>query len=226
MAVQVWPIPVSGFFDLLGVQSATFGLPEDFSPSTTAGGDVIAHRRGARLWQGEVELGRSEHADIAAQTALIEHLLEPGASFMIYDRRMPAPQDPGLSGPVDWGAQNVTIASLPAGARELSLAGLPAGFTLRRGQLIGWPYLTGPVRHAVHRIVSASVTASAGGITPAFEVTPFIRPGVETGTPVVMDSPPVKAKLIKWEPGRGLSKVTQGGRFVWMQTLRGRADEL
>jgi hypothetical protein len=226
MAAQSWPIPVDGFFDLLGVQSASFGLPGDFSPSITAGGDVIRHRRGGRLWQGEVELGRSEHVDIAAQTALIEHLLEPGASFMIHDRRLAAPQDPAFPEEIDWSARTVTIASLQSGARELSLSGLPGGFTLRRGQMIGFSYLTAPVRHAVHRIVTATVTASPGGVTPAFEVTPFIRPGALVGTPVILDRPALKAVILKWEPGRGLSKVTQGGRFTWMQTLRGRADEL
>ncbi|MGK8236672.1 hypothetical protein ACLGGT_21360 [Roseovarius sp. MS2] len=96
MAVQDWPLPVTGFFDLLGIEEATFFLSGESTNSVTAGGEVIVHRRGARLWQGEVVLGKSEPDVIAAQDTLIESLLEPGASFMIYDRRQLAPQDPAI----------------------------------------------------------------------------------------------------------------------------------
>lgn len=219
MAAQVWPIPVADFFDLLGVESSGFGLPADLSPSVTAGGDVIPHRRGARLWQGEVVLSRSEHRDIAAQTALIEHLLEPGASFMIYDRRLPPPQDP-TQPEIDWAVQPVEISALKVNNREIGLSGLPGGFTLRRGQLLGFDYLVGPVRHAVHRIVSATVTANAQGSTGWIEVTPFIRPGAVVGTPVRFDWPACKARMLSWSPGPGRSAVSQGGQFSWQQTLR------
>ncbi|WP_297772667.1 hypothetical protein [uncultured Roseovarius sp.] len=220
MAPQVWPIPPEGFIDLLGFETATFGLPADLSPSITGGGDVIAHRRGSRLWQGEVTLGRSEHADIAAQSALIEHLLEPGASFMVYDRRLPPPQDPAHPTQIDWDTQPVTIKSLIPGNRELSLRGLPANFTLRRGQLLGWQYLTDPVRYALHRIVDATVTSNGVGETARFEVTPFIRPGVALETPVILAWPTCKAKMLSWKPGPGRSSVSQGGSFTWQQTLR------
>lgn len=220
MAPQSWPVPQDQFFDLLGVESSTFGLPDDLSPSVTGGGDVIAHRRGARLWQGEVVLGRSEHANIAAQSAMIEHLLEPGASFMIHDRRLPPPVDPAYPGGVDWDSWPVAINALPAGNREIGLRGMPPGFTLRRGQLLGWQYLSGPVRHAVHRIVTADVTADATGVTPAFEVTPFIRPGAVVGASAILAWPACKAKMLSWTPGSGRSGVSRGGSFTWQQTLR------
>ncbi|WP_417726174.1 hypothetical protein [Roseovarius sp.] len=221
MAIQVWPIPTTEFFDLLGIEQATFFLPGDATNSVTAGGEVIVHRRGARLWQGEVVLGRSEPEDIAAQEALIEHLLEPGASFMTYDRRQFAPQDPGYPGGINWAAQPVAINSLIAGNRELSLRGMPPNFTLRRGQKIGFQYLTGPVRYAVHRIVSASVTADATGVTGAFEVSPFIRPGAVVGAAVNLDRPQARAKLLSFKPGPGRSSRTEGGSFSWQQTLGG-----
>jgi len=226
MAPQAWPIPADDFYDLLGVATSTFGLPEDTSPSITAGGEVIAHRRGSRLWQGEVVLGSSEHAEIAAQTALIESLLEPGASFMVYDRRLPPPQDPNHPNGIDWEAQPVTIKDLIPGNRELSLEGLPANFTLKRGQLIGWQYRTDPVRYAVHRIVSASVTSNGLGDTGSFEVTPFIRPGatasvpgVTAGSPVSLAWPTCKARMLTWKPGPGRSGRSAGGSFTWQQTL-------
>lgn len=221
MAVQVWPIPTTGFFDLLGIEEATFFLSGDSTNSVTAGGEVITHRRGARLWQGEVVLGLSEPEDIAAQSALIQHLLEPGASFMIYDRRLRAPQDPGYPGGVNWAAQPVAIESLVAGNRELSLRGLPPGFTLRRGQQLGFQYLASPVRYALHEIVSASVTANGTGVTGTFEVSPFIRPGAVVGAPVIVERPQLRAKLLSFKPGPGRSKRTGGGSFSWQQTLGG-----
>lgn len=221
MAAQTWPIPVEGFFDLLGLDQSTFYLPGDNTSSVTAGGEVIVHRRGSRLWQGEAVLGRSEHEDIAGQSAIIEHLLEPGASFLIYDRRLRAPQDPAYPAGINWAAQPVTIQSLIPGNRELSLQGLPPNFTLRRGQLIGFQYLTDPVRYAVHRIFNEAVTADGTGATAPFEVTPFIRPGAVVGAPVIVERPVCKAKLLSFKPGPGRSRRTEGGSFTWQQTLGG-----
>ncbi|WP_232279168.1 hypothetical protein [Roseovarius sp. TM1035] len=221
MAVQDWPLPVSGFFDLLGIEEATFFLSGESTNSVTAGGEVIVHRRGTRLWQGEVVLGKSEPEAIAAQDTLIESLLEPGASFMVYDRRQFAPQDPAYPAGVNWAAQPVTIKSLIPGNRELSLQGLPPNFTLRRGQKIGFQYLANPVRFAVHRIMNATVTADSTGATAPFEVTPFLRPGVVVGASVILDRPQLRAKLLSFKPGPGRSSLTQGGSFTWQQTLGG-----
>jgi hypothetical protein len=221
MAVQVWPIPTSEFFDQLGIEEATFFLPGDSTSSVTAGGEVITHRRGARLWQGEVVLGRSEPEVIAAQDALIEHLLEPGASFMIYDRRQFAPEDPAYPAGINWATQPVTIKSLIPGNRELSLQGLPPNFTLRRGQKIGFQYLSNPVRYAVHRILNATVTAESDGRTARFEVSPFLRPGAVVGASVILERPQLRAKLLTFKPGAGRSKRTEGGSFTWQQTLGG-----
>ncbi|WP_254656459.1 hypothetical protein [Roseovarius sp. 217] len=221
MAVQDWPLPVSGFFGLLGIEEATFFLSGESTNSVTAGGEVIVHRRGTRLWQGEVVLGKSEPEAIAAQDTLIESLLEPGASFMVYDRRQPAPQDPAYPAGINWSAQSVTIQSLTPGNRELSLQGLPPNFTLRRGQKIGFQYLASPVRFAIHRIMNATVSADGTGATAPFEVTPFLRPGVVVGASVILDRPQLRAKLLSFKPGPGRSSLTQGGSFTWQQTLGG-----
>lgn len=208
----IYPVLPAQFFDLLGIQSSTFYLPGDNSPSITGGGDVIAHRRGARLWQGEVVLDKSQHSDIASQDALIADLSEPGASFFIYDRRQsPLAGAPGLTPVID---------SLNVNNRELSLSALPPNLGLPRGTFLGWAYLSNPTRYALHQIVSDGVTADGAGLTPQFLVRPFIRTGVVTGTGVSLERPVCKAKMLTVKPSEGRSGRSLGGSFTWMQTLR------
>lgn len=214
---MTWPLPVSDFWDQLPLSSSTFHLPGDLSVTITEDGDVIPSRRGRRLWQGAVTLGRDYHAKNAEIEALVEALMEPGASFMIYDRRKPYPAaDP--DGTLLGGA-TPTLFSLDPNNRRVSIAGLPAGYTLTRGDRIGWTYGADPVRHALHRVVT-TVTADGAGFTPDFEVRPFIRPGTQAGADVTLIRPLCRAKLIEEEIGASNARLSSAGSFRWMQTLR------
>ncbi len=214
-----FPLTREAFFDLLGVQRITFDCPEQVQIARTGGGEVLAADLGPRLWSGEVALGRLSRAEAAPVLALLSVLRGAGASFLAYDvtRSTPlADPDGGLLG-----AATPAIYELLAGAREIKLAGLPEGYVISSGDYLGFAYGTGPVRQALHRVVTGGV-ADAGGITGTIEVTPPLRPGASTGAAVDLIKPAIKAVL---EPGSidagAVSRfLTEGITFRFIQTLR------
>lgn len=212
-----WPLPVSEFFDMIPVSRITARPGRAVSFSETGGGDVIAHKVGARLWRGEVTLDKDYHSVLAAIEARLSLLEEPGASLLLYDTRQPFPlADPGG---LLLGSATPRIAALNANNRELTLKNLPAGYVLSTGDLLGFTYGTNPVRRAFHRVVTGGV-ADQFGITPEIELTPFIRKGAAVDAAVHLIRPPLKAVIHTAEYGAGRSLVSLGGKFSWTQVLR------
>lgn len=214
---ESFPLPVFKFFLDLPIREVTFRLDAVQSVSQTAGGDVIPHQIGARLWRGEIVLDKEYHRAAAYYEARLALLQEPQASFMLFDPRVRAPAyDP--DGALVAGA-DVRIATLSANARDLTLKNLPPGYELTRGDLMGWSYGSDPVRHALHRVVRGG-TAGGDGTTPEIEVVPAVRDGVAADAPVTLIEPALKARVVSAEYGRGRSRIAPGGRLSWIQTLR------
>ncbi|AZV77930.1 hypothetical protein EBB79_08495 [Parasedimentitalea marina] len=216
MALQ-WPLTTSQFLDTLPVAKVTFRLARAQTQSETGGGDVIANKRGARLWQGQIVLDKDYHSVWAAIEARIALLEEPGASFLLRDIRLPGPiADPDKSG---LGAATPTISDLNTNNREFSLTGAPALYKVSQGDLLGFTYGSNPTRYAVHRVVSDAIANLAGTISN-IEVIPFIRPGAEAGAAVTLGDPVLRAKILEAEYGASRSIVSEGGVINWTQTLR------
>lgn len=211
-----FPLPLSDFVDALPLKRVTFRLADEAGVSRTRGGDVIRHRRGARLWGGELEIDIDHHDAQAGAEALLARLEEPDASFLLYDIRKPMP----VSDPAGAVASSpVKIAGLSADGWSLSLSGLPAGFQITCGDLLSFTYGTSPLRYALHR---ATIPASANsqGATGAFDVVPPIRPGAVVGAGVKLVKPVLKARLVEADYGKGKATISDGGRARWVQSLR------
>lgn len=216
MALQ-WPLATSEFLDLLPVAKVTFRLGRAQSQSETGGGDVIAHKRGVRLWQGQIVLDKDYHRVWAAIEARIALLEEPGASFLLRDIRLPGPiADPDKS---ILGASTPVISALKTNNREFSLTGAPALYEISSGDLIGFTYGSSPTRYGLHRVVTGAIANLAGAISD-IEVIPFIRPGAQLGAAVTLGDPVLKAKILDAEYGASRSIVSEGGVINWTQTLR------
>ncbi|MBY6091080.1 hypothetical protein [Maritimibacter alkaliphilus] len=212
-----FPLSTALFFDLLPISRVTFRLGAALTSSETGGGEVITHRIGARLWTGEITLDKDRHRELAAVEALIALLEEPGASFLLHDKRQVGPRaDP--DGTV-LGAAEPLIADLATDMSGLSLQGLPEGYSLSPGDYLGFSYGSAPTRHALHRLVTGG-TASASGTTPTLSVVPALRLGVAPGTPVQLVSPSCKARLSSADYGTGKAVLSEGGTLSWTQTLR------
>ncbi|PKP71847.1 MAG: hypothetical protein CVT82_00305 [Alphaproteobacteria bacterium HGW-Alphaproteobacteria-4] len=214
-----FPLARESFFDLLPVQRITFDCPEQVQTARTGGGEILAADLGPRLWSGEVTLGRLTRAEAASVLPLLSVLRSAGASFLAYDVTRAAPlADP--TGSI-LGAATPEILELVAGSRELRLGGLPAGYIVSSGDYLGFAYGSGPVRQALHRVVTGAVAAGDGS-TGTIEVTPPLRPGASLGAAVTLVKPAIKAVIEpgSTDPGAVTRWLTEGIAFRFIQTLR------
>lgn len=214
-----FPLARAAFFDLLPIAAQSFDLPEAVEVSRTGGGVLIGADVADRLWQGTIRLGRMTVAEARPALALINALRGPGRGFLLADAHRLWPQaDPG--GLIVAGF-SPAISAVAGDLRTLSLSGLPAGYVLSPGDLIGWSHGAAPVRHALHEIVSGG-TASGAGALAALELTPALRPGTATGTPVSLVRPVCEAVIVPGSvnPGNQSRLILDNAGFDWRQTLR------
>lgn len=214
-----FPLPLSGFLDLLAVRRITMTPSESVIQSTTRGGEVLRADHGTRLWSGRIEVAPANRAEMDQQVALAEALLEAGGSFMVARRSRIGPQaDP--TGSI-LGASAVTISAISADRRDLSLAGLPSGYTLTRGDLLSFVYGSAPSRHALHRVLSTR-TANGSGVMTQVAVTPLVRAGAAVGNAVTLVRATCKAVIVPgtWSADTEANTLSEGFSFDWRQTLR------
>lgn len=215
-----FPLALSDFFAGLRVTTSKFTLGEGMNADQTGQGEILTAKTGSRLWQGQIMLAADHWADMNAAWAKIEFLRAPGRPFYIYDTTAAAPAgDPtgfilGTAAP--------QIATLPSDATTLTLSGLPPGYLVTGGDMLAFPYLTGPVRQALHRVVIGGL-ADASGTTAELTVTPPIRAGAAVGAAVELIQP---ACLAVYTPGSAVEPTGQpgdisaGASFKFIQTLR------
>lgn len=204
-----FPVPVSGFASRLRVSDFRWQLREFPEISGTAIGQVIVNEIAERRWRASVKLARMSPAAAADIQATIE-AIGPSGHFLLCDpsRIGPALDPSGAA----LGSSDVTIHTIGADNRSLRLQGLPAGYVLSRGDMLSIAYGASPVRRMLARAAEAA-TASGAGITPLFEVRPFLRNGVAVGQTVTLVRP--AAKVIfepgSFDPGTPFTKLLVGG---------------
>lgn len=214
-----YPLNVNQFFDDLNIRSGKFTLSESNQNNINGGGHILTASLGSRLWMGEATLVPAKHQELLVFEARIELLLEPGASFIAYDKRVTYPKsDP--TGSI-LGASTPTLSVVNANNVDVTIAGLPAGYVLTQGDMFDFTYLSSPTRRALHRIV-AGATATGGGLATV-QVVPAIRAGFTIGAAVGFVKPNMKAKIIPGSYGYsegGVGRLSSGASFQFMQTLK------
>lgn len=213
-----FPIPTADFFGRLKIRAMTFQLSENTVSSTTGAGQVIRSKLGASLWSGALAVPPAHHEDAADLEVMADMLRRPGASFLLYDNRFNGPK---LDfGGALLGASTPVLSEVNADQRRIRIDGLPVGYTLSRGDYIGFVYGAG--LRAMHRVVDATVVADATGETPLFEVLSTVRPGFSLGVPISLVRPTLKAVLSPNSLKNGAAELlfTSGLSLEWSQTLR------
>lgn len=211
-----FPLTTGQFQNMLRVQAARFWLPESLTVERSEGGEIFTSERGPRLWQAEFTLAQGHHANIDEIEARLALLAQPGRSFMAYDPRRTGPKaDPDGAGLSGFTPKIGAVTS-----REVTIAGLPGGYVISRGDYLGWSYGTNPIRHALHRAVSAATADGSGYAT--IEVVPNIRSGAAVGTAVSLIRPACKMIVVpgSYSPGQASRISTAGASFSAQQTLR------
>lgn len=186
-----FPLSLAEFANKLGIQTAPLVLKDNRELSGMGSGQIIEADLAPSLWSADVSTRPWRAIDARRLEALANAIIRSMGSFYLYDPRKAVPAlDPG--GAI-LGASAVKIASLPD-AKSISLKGLPAGYALSVGDELAFDYGT-PARRAFHEIAE-DVTANGSGITAAFEVSPFIRPGAAVNLAVTLIKPAVKVRIV------------------------------
>ncbi len=219
------PIALSSFFDAasFGWSTASFFLPDNRRFNRTAGGLVIGSERGARLWQGSIQMIPLGHRDASFLDARMSLLTGSGMSFLIYDGRVAYPKA-DLDGSI-LGAATPVLNTVNANMNDITISGLPAGYVISNGDMIGYTYGSSPVRRALHKVAVGGSAANGSGVSPTLQVTPPIRPGYVAGaTLVTLIKPAIAAQVVpgsyvppNYQPG----VISTPGSFDFIQTLRG-----
>jgi hypothetical protein len=217
MTILTFPMPLDDFFGNLRVQSMTFDLGETLSQSRTAGGDVLTADMGERLWRISVTLVPATHAEQSEIEARLDVLREAGRTLLVYPKHRPAPRIDPLGAFL--GTAAPSLAAVSADRRQITLSGLPVGYALSAGDFLSFTYGSG--RRALHRVVTGAA-AGQNGTTPWIEVSPAVRLGFATPSPVTLVRPVCKAVLV---PGSVRVSTAQGvnsagASFSMIQTLR------
>lgn len=212
-----FPLPASQFADRLLIRSVSWTLQESISSSGYGSGEPLDVELSPAVWTADVQLGNLTQVEAVEQRALILMHFKPGRPFRFYNRALPGPRrDPqGLI----LGGATPTIHTIGAEGRGLRIAGLPAGYQLSVGDMLHVAFGSDPLRYSLHQ-VGEGVTASAGGLTPEFDVDPAIPIGVATGLAVVL----VRAAAIMirvpgtFQPGATERAMVTGMGFRAIQT--------
>jgi hypothetical protein len=206
---------VPDFYEDTKIATAQFSLriPRNFARLENGG--VIPSARGFAYWAGSATMPPQPHAKAAPAEVDLMDLAQPGASFLVYDKRYNGPlADPGG---VILGAATPTLSSIASSNDAIVIAGLPAGYVLSKGDYIGW--LHGDGRRSLHR-AKEGATANGSGITPEFEVRPLIDLGTATGLPITLVKPTIRAIITQEQYGAGRAVVTPGASFDWQEKFR------
>jgi hypothetical protein len=212
------PVLTATFFDLpaLGAVNQPFFLPDNRKFNKTGGGVIIGYQRGARLWEGSVNFIPMDQRDAKSIDAIMSFIQETGVYFRIYDRTTQFPRnDP--TGTVL--TTTPTLTSVNANNHDITVSTLPVGYVLSPGDTLNFVYSS--TRLALHRIV-VGATASGGGVATV-TVTPPIRPGFTLSSTVNFKSAAMNAVVVPGSyrsPDFGPGKVSSGGSFDFIQTLR------
>lgn len=184
-----YPLSLSAFADKLRIVSAPFVLEEQHELSGLGSGEVLAAQLAPARWTTTVTLAPERHLKAREIQVLIESLSGSIQSFYLYcpTNCYPA-KDPGG---VVLGASAVKIASIGGDNKSLALNTLPANYVITAGDALAFDYGSNPTRRAWHR-AAETVTANGSGVTPAFAVTPNLRPGATAGAAVVLKKPAAK----------------------------------
>jgi len=218
---MIFPLALDDFFGGLPLVVLGFDLGESTRISQTGGGEILtAEGPAPRLWRGSVSTRTHRHAVQRKLEAKARVLRQAGASFFVGDPTAAYPAaDP--MGSIH-GSATPIIHTLDADNKRMRIGGLPSNYVLTIGDQLSFSYGSSPARYALHEVVTDQVTASSAGLTPLFEVSPFIRPGAITGLAVTLIRPVCKAVMVPGEfrAGERRPYLTTGFSFSFRQTLR------
>lgn len=172
--------PRADIFTLTDYQDQTFQLQSRQELSRTAGGQTLAKDLGSCLWLGSWTTWPIPNDDALAFEAALNSLDGAIQAFEAGDLRRLYPR----LYPDGAGANDGALATVTS-AKTMTLSGLAAGQVISAGDYLSFTYGTSRALHQA----AESVAANGSGVTPAFEVRPYIRAGYALSAVVKLKLP-------------------------------------
>ena len=205
MAILSWPN--TDILDLMPVETAPFALHRQRQYSKGADGTVYRADLAPPLWMCTITSVPMVHSLAQQVLALLQASEDDLSTFFVWDISLPAPQaDP--NGTI-LGAATPTIASIDSSNRMVTIQALPANYTLTRGDYISVLRASDSKRQ-LFKVVDPTVVASSAGITPLFQLSPYIRTGMAVNDTVYLLKPAVEMVI---QPGT-LKVASQDNLFT------------
>ena len=170
--------------------------------STLASGRVLVKDMGAPLWSLRAASKVLSPNNLDAWRARLTSLENGLQTFWGYptSRCYPIAYPNGSWPAGAFDGTNATLATINANRKAITLSALPAAFKLSVGD-----YLS--ISGDVHQVMEA-VTASAGGVTPEFEIRPHLWPAVTVPKAVSLKQPACQMAIV---PGSVASDAQLNG---------------
>jgi hypothetical protein len=173
--------PRTDIITSVGYTDQTFMLMSRQEISGQANGVLRGKDLGSALWTASYTTIELLNADAIAFEAALNSLDGLTNAFEAGDLRNRYPRNYPTGSFTDSGV----LATVGSNNKSLSISGLPANFVISAGDYFHFTYSTS---RALHQAVE-TVTASGAGLSPVFEVRPFIRPGYTISNAVTFKLP-------------------------------------
>jgi hypothetical protein len=206
-----YPLAAADFWEKLRFADRPVFMPQhNRRQSMSGGGDVLSSFLGQPKWIMNVVLAGGRHNRNLLQEADILHIGSRDGTILAYDIRRPFPADD----PDGWKLDSmiITVATKGVNNRSISLTGLRKQFTVYKADKISITYGSGKVFLCE---VVETVQANDSGVTPEFEIWPFLPPALNVGDVVTMRKACGKFKLTanSFRSNGGIGDMTSGFTF-------------
>ena len=212
-----FPYSPEAFADILNLEEIVWDVARFDELSAVASGHDLQAEMAVPKWKGTGAMRDGLPRDIAKRIeSRVRQLQGSQYAFMMYDPRSKYPaRDPKGT---TLGAANVQIAALGVNGKSISLKGLPNGYVLSEGDKGQISY--GTTRNYFFEI-GEQVAASAGGVTPVFDVFPHVPASIAINAVVNLRKPACKMKIVPggFNPGRSRGQFTNGMSIEFMETI-------
>lgn len=211
-----YPYPTAFFADVLKIESVEWSVERADEISGTADQRFWQAELAPPLWRADVVLAKDYHVEAKKIAALVRKLHGMQEAFWLYDPLSPFPQTDPNGSTLSGAGATVLVHSVGAGHNTVRFKGLPAGYALSLGDKA---QITFSGSYNFFCEIDEDVVADGTGITPEFEVFPFVPSGVQADDPVNLLKPACKMVVLphSHSPGRATGTLTRGASFTVLE---------
>jgi hypothetical protein len=206
-----YPLAPSDFWERLRFADRPVFIQQHNKKQSVAGsGDILSSMFGRPKWVINITLAGGRHDRNIITESDLMHLNSRDGTILAYDIRRPYPE----ADPDGWklDGMTVTIASKGSDNRSVSLSGLRGQFIVTKGDKFSVLYDTDKMFLCE---AMETVQANDAGLSPEFEIWPFLPPTLDVGDVVTMRKGCGKFKLIagSYRPNGGSGDMAAGFSF-------------